>query len=179
MAQSLQCQLPICEIGWGDYPTIFFISIISFRRRQHTASRTEEQAHQGNVESCQDTIHRHWMLANAGSLIPTNDISSSWVMGASKFFNGITRLLTTKRGSSGTASKREATLNKRGRLSSNYCGICTPNMEDNTHTPPPYRGTELASYSILKFFSLAIRAVLIFQVLHSIRATHNHSVAFS
>src|SRR5712691_1515463 len=33
--------------------------------------------------------------------------------------------------------------------------------------------------SILKFFSLAIRAVLIFQVLHSIRATHNHSVAFS
>src|SRR5712691_7117519 len=32
--------------------------------------------------------------------------------------------------------------------------------------------------SILKFFSLAIRAVLIFQVLHSIRATHNHSVAF-
>ncbi len=65
-------------------------------------------------------------------------------MGASKFFNGITRLLTTKRGSSGTASKREATLNKRGRLSSNYCGICTPNMEDNTHTPPPYRGTELA-----------------------------------
>ncbi len=34
-------------------------------------------------------------------------------------------------------------------------------------------------YSILKFFSLAIRAVLIFQVLHSIRATHNHSVAFS
>ena len=34
-------------------------------------------------------------------------------------------------------------------------------------------------HSILKFFSLAIRAVLIFQVLHSIRATHNHSVAFS
>ena len=36
-----------------------------------------------------------------------------------------------------------------------------------------------AYHSILKFFSLAIRAVLIFQVLHSIRATHNHSVAFS
>src|SRR3989475_8506871 len=34
-------------------------------------------------------------------------------------------------------------------------------------------------FSILKFFSLAIRAVLIFQVLHSIQATHNHSVAFS
>ena len=33
--------------------------------------------------------------------------------------------------------------------------------------------------SMFKFFSLAIRAVLIFQVLHSIRATHNHSVAFS
>ena len=33
-------------------------------------------------------------------------------------------------------------------------------------------------YSILKFFSLAIRAVLIFQVLHSIEATHNHGVAF-
>src|SRR5713101_6215638 len=28
--------------------------------------------------SCQDTIHSHWMLANAGSLIPTSDISSSW-----------------------------------------------------------------------------------------------------
>src|SRR5438128_9060221 len=89
------------------------------------------------------------MLANAGSLIPTNDILSSWVMGASKFFNGITRLLTTERGSSGTASKREATLNKRGRLSSNYCGICTPNMEDNTHTPPPYRGTELALLGLI------------------------------
>ena len=36
----------------------------------------------------------------------------------------------------------------------------------------------IALYSILKFFSLAIRAVLIFQVLHSIRATDNHSVAF-
>ena len=32
--------------------------------------------------------------------------------------------------------------------------------------------------SIFKFFSLAIRAVLIFQVLHSIGATHNHGVAF-
>src|SRR5262249_51137265 len=32
--------------------------------------------------------------------------------------------------------------------------------------------------SILKFFSLAIRTVLIFQVLHSIGATHNHGVAF-
>jgi hypothetical protein len=32
--------------------------------------------------------------------------------------------------------------------------------------------------SILKFFSLAIRAALIFQVLHSIGATHNHGVAF-
>jgi len=40
-------------------------------------------------------------------------------------------------------------------------------------------GVILSFYSILKFFSLAIRAVLIFQVLHSIRATHNHSVAFS
>src|SRR5712691_9219167 len=40
-------------------------------------------------------------------------------------------------------------------------------------------GRRRAAYSILKFFSLAIRAVLIFQVLHSIRATHNHSVAFS
>ena len=35
-----------------------------------------------------------------------------------------------------------------------------------------------AYYSILKFFSLAIRAALIFQVLHSIGATHNHGVAF-
>ena len=42
-----------------------------------------------------------------------------------------------------------------------------------------HRGALLAVNSILKFFSLAIRAVLIFQVLHSIRATHNHSVAFS
>jgi len=33
-------------------------------------------------------------------------------------------------------------------------------------------------HSILKFFSLAIRAVLIFQVLHSMGATHNHGVAF-
>src|SRR5262245_1729116 len=32
--------------------------------------------------------------------------------------------------------------------------------------------------SIFKFFSLAIRAALIFQVLHSIGATHNHGVAF-
>ena len=53
-------------------------------------------------------------------------------MEASKFFNGMTRLLTTKPGSSGTASKREGTLNKRGGLSSNYCCIGTPNMEDNT-----------------------------------------------
>jgi hypothetical protein len=38
---------------------------------------------------------------------------------------------------------------------------------------------KIAAYnSILKFFSLAIRAVLIFQVLHSIGATHNHGVAF-
>jgi hypothetical protein len=36
----------------------------------------------------------------------------------------------------------------------------------------------VAFYSILKFFSLAIRAALIFQVLHSIGATHNHGVAF-
>jgi hypothetical protein len=32
--------------------------------------------------------------------------------------------------------------------------------------------------SILKLFSLAIRAALIFQVLHFIGATHNHGVAF-
>ena len=38
--------------------------------------------------------------------------------------------------------------------------------------------TQCDSDSILKFFSLAIRAVLIFQVLHSIGATHNHGVAF-
>ena len=37
---------------------------------------------------------------------------------------------------------------------------------------------EITDHSILKFFSLAIRAVLIFQVLHSIRATDNDSVAF-
>src|SRR5262249_43370835 len=42
----------------------------------------------------------------------------------------------------------------------------------------PWRPEELGYYSILKFFSLAIRAVLIFQVLHSIEATHNHGVAF-
>jgi hypothetical protein len=35
-----------------------------------------------------------------------------------------------------------------------------------------------AFYSILKFFSLAIRAVLIFQVLHFMGVTHNHGVAF-
>ena len=35
-----------------------------------------------------------------------------------------------------------------------------------------------AYHSILKFFSLAIRAALILQVLHSIGATHNHGVAF-
>src|SRR2546427_3423133 len=91
---------------------------------------------QGVVKSCQPLTPSHRMLANAGSLIPTSDISSSWVMEASNFFNGMTRLLTTVRGSSATASGREATLNTHGRLSSNYYCICTPNMEDNTHTPP-------------------------------------------
>src|SRR2546425_949608 len=117
-------------------PSHMLILIVYFRMRHHRASRTEEYARKESVESCQATIHSHWMLANAGSLIPTSDISSSWVMEASKFFNGMTRLLTTQRSSSGTASKREGTLNKRGRLSSNYCCLCTPNMEDNTHTPP-------------------------------------------
>ena len=46
------------------------------------------------------------------------------------------------------------------------------------HQPEvPTSGMRKAYNSILKFFSLAIRAVLIFQVLHSIRATDNHSVA--
>ena len=43
---------------------------------------------------------------------------------------------------------------------------------------PNPRQTLKSYYSILKFFSLAIRAALIFQVLHSIGATHNHGVAF-
>ena len=56
-------------------------------------------------------------------------------------------------------------------------GLGSPCLDDISHAAAGM--LKRTYHSILKFFSLAIRAVLIFQVLHSIRATHNHSVAFS
>ena len=53
--------------------------------------------------------------------------------------------------------------------------LCFRRARVNLDFPWP---TVILMNSILKFFSLAIRAVLIFQVLHSIGATHNHGVAF-
>jgi len=56
-------------------------------------------------------------------------------------------------------------------------GIGLSVQNANPDLPLPHSAANVY-HSILKFFSLAIGAALIFQVLHSIGATHNHGVAF-
>ena len=59
-------------------------------------------------------------------------------MGVLRFFNGLARLLTTKRGSSVIALERAERLTVHGRLSDKCCGLCTLNIEGNIFPSLPF-----------------------------------------